>query len=72
MSPKVFWIGIAIQIVGWPLLYFGVVWFDLWRWRLAKAAGRHVAHFNELVVAAIAFILIWVLYPIIRWVRQVN
>jgi hypothetical protein len=73
MSAKVFWIGLVIQIIGWPLLFFGVVWFDEWRRRRAKDAGKHVIHFHLLIlVLAIIYTMFWVLYPVLRWIRQEN
>jgi hypothetical protein len=71
MTAGVFWVGLLVQLAAWPLLWVLTAHFDNWRQNRAKARGRRAGHFNELVVVmGLINIIIWLLLPVIRWIRS--
>jgi hypothetical protein len=70
MTAGVFWVGLVIQLAGWPILYWLTAQFDIWRENRAKARGRHAGHFNELVfIMGLINIGVWLIMPLMHWIR---
>jgi hypothetical protein len=71
MSARAFWIGLTVQLIGWPVLFWLTGRLDRWGRGRALAKGKHWASLAELVlVAGVIATLLWIMLPLIRWIRQ--
>ncbi len=71
MSAKVFWIGLAIHLVGWPVIWWLTFQLDSWRTHRARAKGKRTSHIGILVLmVAIVSTLMWIWFRIAYWIHQ--
>ena len=69
----VFFIGLVVQLVLWPCLYFlsELHFGSIIRRRRAQGNMSNNGHYGEVIIVfAIISLLCWFLYPAVLWVRS--
>lgn len=72
MTVAVFFIGLGLQIVLWPCLYFVSEWHfaRIIRRRRAQGNMSNSGHYREVIIVfALIFLMCWLMFPVIQWVR---